>query len=318
MPPRPPAHLRPGTPTAQVLRRRRRGAALPARRGAALRGAARRQRADPQARGRARRPAVRPHATAASSSPTPARRCWKRRAGCCSWPRPRSAPRAPPTRARAPGCGSPTRRSRCPSPSRARCAGSPPHAPNVEVTLETGADDEAHRGRPRARADAVITALPAPVEGLRITLLGDEHLVAAVPVSDDRGLQPCSRSSSSPRRACCCRRATPTRRFTTPSSRCSATRACRRSSSSSPSRAPSRPARRRVRRRHRAAARPRSSATRPRASASWTSSATELAFQAAVLTRPNHDSPAIRRFLNAATHAAKRRPVAPVRLRLAA
>ena len=45
---------------------------------------------------------------------------------------------------------------------------------------------------------------------------------------------------------------------------------------------------------------------------------TEPAFEAVVLTRPNHDSLAIQRFLNAATHAAKRQPVAPTRLQLAA
>jgi DNA-binding transcriptional LysR family regulator len=64
------------------------------------------------------------------------------------------------------------------------------HAPNVEVTLETGPAMKLIDAVRERRADAVITALPAPVDGLRTTLLGDEHLVAAVPVSDDRALEP--------------------------------------------------------------------------------------------------------------------------------
>ena len=63
------------------------------------------------------------------------------------------------------------------------------HAPNVEVTLETGPALKLIDAVRERRADAVITALPAPVEGLRTTPLGDEHLVAAVPVSDDRALE---------------------------------------------------------------------------------------------------------------------------------
>ena len=63
------------------------------------------------------------------------------------------------------------------------------HAPNVEVTLETGPALKLIDAVRERRADAVITALPAPVDGLRTTPLGDEYLVAAVPVNDDRGLQ---------------------------------------------------------------------------------------------------------------------------------
>ena len=64
------------------------------------------------------------------------------------------------------------------------------NAPNVEVTLETGPALKLIDAVRERRTDAVITALPAPVDGLRTTLLGDEHLVAAVAVNDDRGLQP--------------------------------------------------------------------------------------------------------------------------------
>ena len=42
------------------------------------------------------------------------------------------------------------------------------------------------------------------------------------------------------------------------------------------------------------------------------------AFEAAVLTRPSCDSLATQRFLRAASHAAKRQPVTPARLQLAA
>ena len=64
------------------------------------------------------------------------------------------------------------------------------HAPHVEVSLETGPALKLIEAVRERRADAVITALPAPVDGLRTTVLGDEHLVAAIPVSDDRALEP--------------------------------------------------------------------------------------------------------------------------------
>ncbi len=64
------------------------------------------------------------------------------------------------------------------------------YAPNVEVALETGPALKLIDAVRERRANAVITALAAPVDGLRTTLLGDEHLLAAVAVNDDRGLQP--------------------------------------------------------------------------------------------------------------------------------
>ena len=64
------------------------------------------------------------------------------------------------------------------------------HAPNVEVTSETGPALKLLEAVRERRADAALAALPAPVDGLRTTVLGDEHLVAAVPVSDDRALEP--------------------------------------------------------------------------------------------------------------------------------
>src|SRR3954469_10113253 len=64
------------------------------------------------------------------------------------------------------------------------------HAPNIEVTLATGPALKLIEAVRERRADAAITALPAPVDGLRTTILGDEHLLAAVPVNDNRALQP--------------------------------------------------------------------------------------------------------------------------------
>ena len=64
------------------------------------------------------------------------------------------------------------------------------NAPGIEVALETGPAVKLIQAVRERRVDAVVTALPAPVEGLRTTSLGHEHLVAAVPVNDDRGLTP--------------------------------------------------------------------------------------------------------------------------------
>jgi DNA-binding transcriptional LysR family regulator len=64
------------------------------------------------------------------------------------------------------------------------------NAPGIEVALETGSAVKLIEAVRERRIDAAVTALPAPVEGLRTTLLGHEHLVAAVPVNDDRGLAP--------------------------------------------------------------------------------------------------------------------------------
>ena len=79
----------------RIVRRRRRGAALPPRGRAPAPGAAERQPADPHARGRARRPALRAQPPRRRAHRRPARRCSPRRASC--WlaptrPRPWRAP----------------------------------------------------------------------------------------------------------------------------------------------------------------------------------------------------------------------------------
>jgi DNA-binding transcriptional LysR family regulator len=63
-------------------------------------------------------------------------------------------------------------------------------APGVEVTLETGPALKLIDALRERRVDAVVMALPAPIDGLRALSLGDEHLAAAVPVTDDRAMEP--------------------------------------------------------------------------------------------------------------------------------
>ena len=63
-------------------------------------------------------------------------------------------------------------------------------APGIDVALETGNALKLIDAVRNRRIDAVIAALPAPVEGLRTMSLGDEYLAVAVPITDDRALQP--------------------------------------------------------------------------------------------------------------------------------
>lgn len=63
-------------------------------------------------------------------------------------------------------------------------------APAIDVALETGGALKLIDAVRTRRLDAAVVALPASVDGLRAMSLGDEHLVAAVPVTDDRALQP--------------------------------------------------------------------------------------------------------------------------------
>jgi DNA-binding transcriptional LysR family regulator len=63
-------------------------------------------------------------------------------------------------------------------------------APGIDVALETGPSLKLIDAVRTRRIDAAIATLPAPIEGLRAMPLGLEYLVAAVPVTDDRALQP--------------------------------------------------------------------------------------------------------------------------------
>ena len=53
--------------------------------------------------------------------------------------------------------------------------------PNLEASLESGDARLLVEDLRRARFDAVVTSLPAPVNALRVTRLGNQHAVAAVP-----------------------------------------------------------------------------------------------------------------------------------------
>jgi DNA-binding transcriptional LysR family regulator len=59
----------------------------------------------------------------------------------------------------------------------------------VDVAFETGPAMKLIDAVRSRRLDAVIAALPAPVEQLRAVSLSDEYLVAAIPVTDDRALE---------------------------------------------------------------------------------------------------------------------------------
>jgi DNA-binding transcriptional LysR family regulator len=59
-------------------------------------------------------------------------------------------------------------------------------APRVEVSLETGAALGLIQSVRDRRLDAAVVGLPAPTKGLRITTLGHQPLVAALPAADAR------------------------------------------------------------------------------------------------------------------------------------
>jgi DNA-binding transcriptional LysR family regulator len=59
-------------------------------------------------------------------------------------------------------------------------------APRVEVSLETGAALGLIQSVRDRRLDAAVVGLPAPTNGLRITTLGHQPLVAALPAADAR------------------------------------------------------------------------------------------------------------------------------------
>jgi DNA-binding transcriptional LysR family regulator len=63
-------------------------------------------------------------------------------------------------------------------------------APETEVSLETGAAPTLIDALRDQRLDAVVAGLPARTDGLRVHPLGDEHLAAAVPVTDARAVEP--------------------------------------------------------------------------------------------------------------------------------
>jgi DNA-binding transcriptional LysR family regulator len=63
-------------------------------------------------------------------------------------------------------------------------------APRVDVSLETGATHQLIQSVRDQRLDAVVVGLPAPVKDLRVTSLGDETLVAALPAASPKAFEP--------------------------------------------------------------------------------------------------------------------------------
>jgi hypothetical protein len=143
----------------------------------------------------------------------------------------------------------------------------------------------------------VIVGLPAPVKGLHTTSLGAQSLVAAVP----------ARSSMAARGELTLERLDPERlvmlpRDANPALYDAVVALCREAGL-----APD----------FVEASEPRVEAVLL-AVAAGARAALPPAFEAAVLSRPDHDSLAIQRFLRTVSHLAKRRPVVPMRLEAAA
>jgi DNA-binding transcriptional LysR family regulator len=61
--------------------------------------------------------------------------------------------------------------------------------PRVEVSLETGAALRLIQAVRDRQLDAAVVGLPAPTKGLRVTTLGHQSLVAALPAATARGLE---------------------------------------------------------------------------------------------------------------------------------
>ena len=192
-------------------------------------------------------------------------------------------------------------------------------APRVEVVLQTGATHELVESVRDERLDAVIVGLPAPAKGLQVTSLGDQSLVAAVPAGSPKAFEPeLTLEQLAPERLVMLPR------DSNPALH-DAVVALTREAGLSPVfvEAPEP----RVEAVLLAVAAGGGVALLPASVAQRYATAgvrlvdvagTGPAFEAAVLTRPNSDSLAIQRFLRAASHAAKRQPVTPARLQLAA
>jgi DNA-binding transcriptional LysR family regulator len=192
-------------------------------------------------------------------------------------------------------------------------------APQVEVELETGATHQLIQSVRDERLDAVVVGLPAPVNGLHVTSLGDQSLVAAVPASSPFAFEPeLTLERLAPERLvllprdgnpalhdaviALTREAGLTPVFVeTPEPRVEAVLLAVAAGGG-------------------AALLPASVAQRyatPGVRLVDVVGA-EPAFEAAVLTRPDIDSLAVQRFLRAASHAAKRQPDTPARLQAVA
>src|SRR3954452_6914453 len=63
-------------------------------------------------------------------------------------------------------------------------------SPRLEATLETGTSFELIDAVRAERLDAAVITLPAPVSGLRVTSLGAQPAVIALPVGHDQAVRP--------------------------------------------------------------------------------------------------------------------------------
>ena len=174
-------------------------------------------------------------------------------------------------------------------------------------SLETGATHQLIQSVRDERLDAVVVGLPAPAKGLHVTSLGDQSLVAAVPAGSPKAFEP----------ELTLERLDPERLVMLPRDGNPALHdavvSLSRDAGLSPAfvEAPEP----RVEAVLLAVAAGAGAALLPASVAQRYATpgvrlvdvvGTEPAFEAVVLTRPNHDSLAIQRFLHAATHAAKR------------
>ncbi len=191
--------------------------------------------------------------------------------------------------------------------------------PRVEVSLESGPTNQLIQSVRDQRLDAVIVGLPAPAKGLHATSLGAQSLVAAVPAGSSKAAEPeLTLARLDPERLVMLPR------DANPALHDAVVSLCRDAGLSPTFVEASEP---RVEAVLLAVAAGAGAALLPASVAQRYAipgvrlvelADAEPAFEAAVLTRPDHDSLAIQRFLHAVSHLAKRRTLAPVRLQLAA
>ena len=191
--------------------------------------------------------------------------------------------------------------------------------PRIDVSLEAGPTNQLIQSVRDQRLDAVIVGLPAPAKGLQATSLGDQWLAVAVPADSSKAVEPeLTLARLDPERLVMLPR------DANPALHDAVIALCRGAGISPTFVEASEP---RVEAVLLAVAAGAGSALLPASVAQrYATSGVRLvelaeaepAFEAAVLTRPDHDSLAIQRFLHAVSHLAKRRPLAPLRLPVAA
>jgi DNA-binding transcriptional LysR family regulator len=192
-------------------------------------------------------------------------------------------------------------------------------APRIDVALETGTTLSLVQAVHDQRLDAAVVALPAPTRGLRVSSLGPQSLVAALPAADVRGHEPeLTLERLDPQRLVMLPREANPALYDAVVALC-------RTAGLSPSLVEA--AEPRVEAVLLAVAAGGGTALLP---ASVTEryaapgvrlvplAGAEPAFESAVLTQPDTDSLAVHGFLRAVTRAAKPRPSAPAHLRVAA